>query len=99
MSPTAGTDSALNSFVAVPVSADGLRLLAVEALGRVVAGASELAELWDETADDPKWRQSISCIRAVLAPGPAPQEYPLFDLSPDDSAYRSRKLRQKNLQQ
>ncbi|MFF1762478.1 DUF4259 domain-containing protein [Streptomyces sp. NPDC058266] len=71
---------ALNSFAAVPVFADGLRLLAVEALGRVVAEASELVELWDETADGPNWRQSISCIRAVLAAGPVPQEDPLFDV-------------------
>ncbi|MFF1737893.1 DUF4259 domain-containing protein [Streptomyces sp. NPDC058247] len=55
-------------------------LLAVEALGRVVAEASELVELWDETADGPNWRQSISCIRAVLAPGPVPQEDPLCDV-------------------
>lgn len=68
-------------FAAVPVFAHDLRPLAVvEALDRVVAEASELAELWDGTPDSPKWRQSISRIRAVLAPEPAPQENPLFDL-------------------
>ncbi|MFD8217623.1 DUF4259 domain-containing protein [Streptomyces sp. NPDC059697] len=65
---------------ALPVFAEDLRPLAVEALDRVVAEASELAELWDETPDGPKWRQSISRIRAVLAPEPAPRENPLFDL-------------------
>ncbi|MEU9382033.1 DUF4259 domain-containing protein [Streptomyces sp. NPDC048279] len=65
---------------ALPVVADDLRPPAVEALDRVIAEASELAELWDETPDGPKWRRNISRIRAVLAPGPAPQENPLFGL-------------------
>ena len=65
---------------ALPVFADDLRPLAVEALDRVVAEASELAELWDETPHGPKWRQSISSVRAVLAPEPERHEAPLFDL-------------------
>ncbi|MDX2701703.1 DUF4259 domain-containing protein [Streptomyces sp. PA03-6a] len=67
---------------ALPQFADDLRPLAVEALDRVVAGESELAELWDETFDGPKWRQSVSRIRAVLAPSPEPepQKDALFDL-------------------
>ncbi|MEU2632897.1 DUF4259 domain-containing protein [Kitasatospora sp. NPDC007106] len=65
---------------ALPIFAIDLRSLAVEALDRVVAEESELADLWDETVDGPKWRQAISRIRAVLAPEPEPQEDPLFDL-------------------
>ncbi|MEU4119078.1 DUF4259 domain-containing protein [Kitasatospora sp. NPDC028055] len=52
---------------ALPIFATDLRPLAVEALDRVVAEESELADLWDETVDGPKWRQTISRIRAVLA--------------------------------
>ncbi|MBY8876794.1 DUF4259 domain-containing protein [Actinacidiphila acidipaludis] len=63
----------------LPRFADDLRPLAVEVLDRVTAEASELAALWDETPDGPKWRQSISRMRAVLAPKPESQE-PLFDL-------------------
>ncbi|MFB7949913.1 DUF4259 domain-containing protein, partial [Kitasatospora phosalacinea] len=65
---------------ALPIFAIDLRSLAVEALDRVVAENSELADLWYETADGPKWRQTVSRIRAVLAPEPEPQEEPLFDL-------------------
>ncbi|MFJ1756154.1 DUF4259 domain-containing protein [Kitasatospora sp. NPDC088134] len=65
---------------ALPIFAIDLRSLAVEALDRVVAAESELADLWDETVDGPKWRQTISRIRAVLAPEPEPQENRLFDL-------------------
>ncbi|MFF2147462.1 DUF4259 domain-containing protein [Kitasatospora sp. NPDC058190] len=65
---------------ALPIFATDLRPLAVEALDRVVAEESELADLWDETMDGPKWRQTISRIRAILAPVPEPQEDPLFDL-------------------
>ncbi|MFD4569061.1 DUF4259 domain-containing protein [Streptomyces sp. NPDC058467] len=64
----------------LPTFADDLRTLAAEVLGRVVAEASELAELWDETPDGPKWRQSISRICAVLALEPEHQGDPLFDL-------------------
>ncbi|MGW9398666.1 DUF4259 domain-containing protein [Streptomyces sp. NPDC055642] len=65
---------------ALPIFADDLQPLAVEALDRVVAEASELAELWDETPDGPRWRQNIRSLRAVLAPEPEPQEDLLFDL-------------------
>ncbi|MFF1706478.1 DUF4259 domain-containing protein [Streptomyces sp. NPDC058252] len=64
----------------LPTFADDLRTLAAEVLGRVVAEASELAKLWDETPDGPKWRQSISRICAVLALEPEHQRDPLFDL-------------------
>ncbi|MFD5434060.1 DUF4259 domain-containing protein [Kitasatospora sp. NPDC127067] len=64
---------------ALPVLATDLRPLAVEALDRVVAGASELAELWDEAPDGTKWRQAVRRLRAVLAPDPEPQDA-LFDL-------------------
>ncbi|MEE1938422.1 DUF4259 domain-containing protein [Streptomyces sp. TRM 70361] len=59
---------------ALPVFADDLRPLAVEALDRVVAENSELAELWDEAHSSPRWRQSISHLRAVLAPESGPRE-------------------------
>lgn len=65
---------------ALPAFTAGLRPLAVEALDRVVAETSELADLWDEAPDGPKWRQGISRMRAVLAPGPGPQRDPLSDL-------------------
>lgn len=66
----------------LPTFAADLRPLAVEALDRVVAENSELAELWDETADGPTWRQTIRRIRAVLEPEAQRQEDPLFDLQP-----------------
>ncbi|MFE3165295.1 DUF4259 domain-containing protein [Streptomyces sp. NPDC059224] len=78
--PGRATGSPTASGPGTPLVADDLRPPAVEALDRVIAEASELAELWDETPDGPKWRRNISRIRAVLAPGPAPQENPLFDL-------------------
>ncbi|MFD0403778.1 DUF4259 domain-containing protein [Kitasatospora sp. NPDC127116] len=65
---------------ALPIFAIDLRSLAVEALDRVGAKESELADLWDETVDGPKWRQTISRIRAVLAPEPELQQDPVFDL-------------------
>ncbi|MFF6837142.1 DUF4259 domain-containing protein, partial [Streptomyces sp. NPDC012438] len=64
----------------LPIIADDLQPLAVEALDRVVAEASELAELWDETPDGPRWRQNIRGLHAVLALEPEPQEDLLFDL-------------------
>ena len=66
----------------LPILATDLRRLAVEALDRVVAENSELADLWDETADGPKWRQTIRRIRAVLEPEAQRREDPLFDLQP-----------------
>ncbi|MEV5434085.1 DUF4259 domain-containing protein [Streptomyces sp. NPDC052701] len=59
---------------ALPAFADDLRPLAVEALDRVLAEESELAELWDETPSGPKWRRSIGRLRAVLAPESRPPE-------------------------
>ncbi|WP_162257939.1 DUF4259 domain-containing protein [Kitasatospora sp. Root107] len=56
------------------------RTLAAEALDRVLAEESELAELWDDTVDGPRWRQSISRLRATLDPQPEPQEDPLFEI-------------------
>ncbi|QNS08371.1 DUF4259 domain-containing protein [Streptomyces xanthii] len=64
---------------ALPIFADDLQPLAVEALDRVVAEESELAELWDETPDGSRWRQTVSGLRAVLAPEPTMQEDSLFD--------------------
>ncbi|WP_436777594.1 DUF4259 domain-containing protein [Yinghuangia sp. YIM S09857] len=64
----------------VPTFPDDLRSLAVDALDRVVAENSELAELWDETVDGPAWRNSVRRLRAVLAPEPERLEEPLFEL-------------------
>ncbi|MFG2986463.1 DUF4259 domain-containing protein [Streptomyces sp. NPDC048258] len=60
-------------------SAD-LRTLAVDALDHVVADLSELAELWGEAADGPKWRQDITRLRDVLAPPIPPREQALFEI-------------------
>ncbi|WP_030935647.1 DUF4259 domain-containing protein [Streptomyces sp. NRRL B-24720] len=57
-----------------------LRMLAVDALNQVLAELSELAELWDETADGPKWRQGNSRLRDVLDPPISPQEEALFEI-------------------
>lgn len=65
---------------ALPAFADDLRPLAVEALDRVAAEESELAELWDDAPDGPRWRQSVSRLRAVPAPESGPQEEALFDI-------------------
>ncbi|MFJ6378882.1 DUF4259 domain-containing protein [Kitasatospora sp. NPDC092039] len=51
----------------LPPLAAELRPLAVQALDRVVAEESELAELWDETAEGPAWREGIRVLRQVLA--------------------------------
>ncbi|MGY1453781.1 DUF4259 domain-containing protein [Streptomyces sp. SS8] len=59
---------------ALPAFSGDLRPLAVEALDRVVAAESELAELWDETNSGPQWRESIGRLRAVLAPESGPRE-------------------------
>ncbi|MFD4230432.1 DUF4259 domain-containing protein [Streptomyces sp. NPDC058545] len=62
----------------LPKFSAGLRTLAVGALDQVVAELSELAELWGETADGPKWRQDITRLRDVLDPPIPPQEEALF---------------------
>ncbi|GAA1388275.1 hypothetical protein GCM10009639_14560 [Kitasatospora putterlickiae] len=64
----------------LPTFAADLRPLAVEALDRVVADESELAELWDETEESEAWRRGIKDLRAVLAPEPEPATEALFDL-------------------
>ncbi|MEV6978921.1 DUF4259 domain-containing protein [Kitasatospora sp. NPDC093806] len=64
----------------LPVFSPDLRGLAVDALDRVLAEDSELAELWDETEDGPLWRADVDRIRAVLDPAPGrPQEETLFE--------------------
>ncbi|MFD0343314.1 DUF4259 domain-containing protein [Streptomyces sp. NPDC127117] len=57
-----------------------LRTLAVDALDQVVAEPSELAELWDEAANGPKWHQEITRLRDVLDPPLPPQEEALFEI-------------------
>ncbi|MFE7044236.1 DUF4259 domain-containing protein [Streptomyces atratus] len=55
-----------------------LRMLAVDALDQVVSDRSELAELWAEAANGPKWRQDITRLRDVLDPPIPSQEETLF---------------------
>ncbi|MER6256928.1 DUF4259 domain-containing protein [Streptomyces sp. NPDC001584] len=55
-----------------------LRTLAVDALDQVVSELSELAELWAEAANGPKWREDITRLRDVLDPPIPPQEEALF---------------------
>ncbi|WP_404950859.1 DUF4259 domain-containing protein [Streptomyces sp. ARC12] len=57
-----------------------LRMLAVDALDQVVSNRSELAELWAEAANWPKWRQDITRLRDVLDPPIPPQEDALFEI-------------------
>ncbi|MEV6211549.1 DUF4259 domain-containing protein [Kitasatospora sp. NPDC051914] len=65
----------------VPLTAvDDLRELAVQALDRVLAAESELADLWDEAVDGPAWRRGIARLRAALDPHPAPPQDALFEL-------------------
>ncbi|MFE6054366.1 DUF4259 domain-containing protein [Kitasatospora sp. NPDC056446] len=64
---------------ALPPLAAELRALAVEALDRVVAEESELAELWDETGEAAAWRQGIRSLRDVLEPVPPTADVPLFE--------------------
>lgn len=48
-----------------------LRTLVVDALDQVVSELSELAGLWAEAANGPKWRQDITRLRDVQPRGPA----------------------------
>ncbi|PKW12519.1 protein of unknown function [Streptomyces sp. 1222.5] len=57
-----------------------LRALAVGALDRVVDERSEIAELWDEATDGPRWRQDLTRLRNVLAPPIPPQAEALFEM-------------------
>lgn len=52
----------------LPLEADlpALRALAIQAIDRIVADDSELAELWDES-DDPSWREGLQVLRGILA--------------------------------
>ncbi|MFF7454449.1 DUF4259 domain-containing protein [Kitasatospora sp. NPDC008115] len=64
----------------LPAFAADLRPLAVQALDRVVADESELAELWDETEESEDWRRTVKDLRAVLDPEPQPATEPLSDV-------------------
>ncbi|MEU0934707.1 DUF4259 domain-containing protein [Embleya sp. NPDC005971] len=64
----------------VPAFARELRSFAVDALDRVLAPESELAELWDDTPDGPRWRLSIDQLRWILDPRLRPQEDVLFEI-------------------
>ncbi|MFI6039142.1 DUF4259 domain-containing protein [Streptomyces sp. NPDC051315] len=64
----------------IPALPSTLRRLSVDALDQVVSEPSELAELWGDTPDGPKWRQGITRLRDVLDPPVPPQEEALFDV-------------------
>ncbi|WP_051860431.1 DUF4259 domain-containing protein [Streptomyces anulatus] len=57
-----------------------LRTLAVGALDQVVSNRSELAELWAEATNGPKWRQDITRLRDILDPPIPPQEETFFEI-------------------
>jgi hypothetical protein len=57
-----------------------LQALAIDALDQGVAELSELAELWGDAENGPKWRQGITRLRDVLAPPISPQEEALFEI-------------------
>ena len=64
----------------LPVFSGRLRVLAVAALDRVLAEQSELADLWAETVDGPRWRHSIGLLREVLDPSPKPHGEPTLEI-------------------
>ncbi|MGY9067418.1 hypothetical protein [Streptomyces sp. CAS3] len=55
-----------------------LRTLALAALDQVAGGLCELAVVWGEAVDGPKWRRDIVRLRDVLDPPVPPQEEALF---------------------
>ncbi|MFI9176312.1 DUF4259 domain-containing protein [Streptomyces lincolnensis] len=57
-----------------------LRTLAIDALDQVVTELSELAELWGNAENGPKWRRDITRLRNVLDPPISPQEEALFEI-------------------
>lgn len=62
-------DSAYAPDEPVPPLAPELRELAVRALDRVVADASELLELWADVGEGEKWSAGVRSLRAALAAG------------------------------
>lgn len=64
----------------LPDFPDDLCALAVEALDRVVADESYLAEPWDESGEGERWRRSIANLRAILDPQPWHGTEPLFEI-------------------
>ncbi|MGW3232919.1 DUF4259 domain-containing protein [Kitasatospora sp. NPDC001095] len=76
----AAVTSAYGPEEPIPPLSVELRPLAVEALDRVVAEESELAELWDETESGPAWRRGIRELRDVLDPVPPTIDVPFFDI-------------------
>ncbi|MEU6847742.1 DUF4259 domain-containing protein [Streptomyces sp. NPDC046716] len=64
----------------VPTLSVELKPLAVEALDRVLADESELAELWEESESGAAWRGSIGRLRQTLDPVPQLPGDPLFEM-------------------
>ncbi|MFD8839906.1 DUF4259 domain-containing protein [Streptomyces griseofuscus] len=57
-----------------------LRTLALAALDQVAGGLCELAVVWDQAVDGPKWRRGVVRLRDVLDPPLPPQREVLFAL-------------------
>ncbi|WP_284437402.1 DUF4259 domain-containing protein [Streptomyces sp. TUS-ST3] len=64
----------------IPALSADFRLLAVEALDRVLADESELSELWGESEDGRAWQGSVGRLRQVLDPAHQPQGDALFEI-------------------
>ncbi|WP_435652346.1 DUF4259 domain-containing protein [Kitasatospora purpeofusca] len=64
----------------LPTFPADLTMLAVDALGRVVAEQSELIEGWFDFSDGLRWRQGVKRLRDLLDPPIQPQEDALFEI-------------------
>lgn len=60
-------DSVYGPKESIPPLSDDLQTLAGEALTRVLADDSELAELWDESDDTAAWTELINRLGKILA--------------------------------
>lgn len=72
------SDSGYGPSEPLPPFPAELRTLALAALDQVLGGLCELAVVWDEAADGPKWRRGIVRLRDVLDPPVPPQREVLF---------------------
>ncbi|MFD8538522.1 DUF4259 domain-containing protein [Streptomyces rubrogriseus] len=64
----------------IPTLPADLRLVAVEALDRVLADESELSELWEESEGGGAWKRSIGRLRQALDPALQAQRDALFGI-------------------
>ncbi|ADI11834.1 hypothetical protein SBI_08716 [Streptomyces bingchenggensis BCW-1] len=73
-------DTAYGPEKAMPAFPADLRMLAAEALTRILDDDSGLAANWLDPADASRWLTTLNRIRTVLAPPPASADVPLFDI-------------------